>query len=123
VASNAVTGVPECGHQRPPNSSITTSITLAATSDTETGGPRQRANALGPLDADLRARLGERIKWLAMAKLVEHSADTLTLSVLTALQADNIRRHCEPDILAVAGVTRLAFQIEIAAEPNARRRP
>jgi hypothetical protein len=122
--------------------------TLRPTADTEHGGPRQRADALGPppetgkrlgngsgptaqgeppdpalgpLDADLRQRLGERFEYLAAVKLAGHSKDAITLSVLTTYQADNIRRHCQADILAVAGASELKFEV-ILPEPVRKRR-
>jgi hypothetical protein len=113
--------------------------TLATTAETDPGAPRQRAGALGApsegeqdessprfgqFEADLRRALGERFKWLALSTLVEHINDTVVLSALTAGQADNIRKHCEADILAAIGASRLMFEIVLAAEPmNARRPP
>ena len=44
---------------------------------------------------------------------------SLTLSVLTVYQGDNIRKYCEADILAAAGVSRLEFKVE----PTKARRP
>jgi hypothetical protein len=79
------------------------------TTGTETGGPRQRADAPGPHEAGLRKRLGERFEWLDCAKLAGHSTDTVTLAIVTRAQGDNIRKHCEADILAEFGVTRLEF--------------
>jgi hypothetical protein len=57
-----------------------------------------------------------------MARLVARTADTVTLSVLTAYQRDEIRKHCEGDILAAAGATKLEFAVEIAVAPLSRRR-
>ena len=112
-----------------PNLLITDDRTSAPTADTEPGGPRQRAVALGPhplgaLEPDLRKRLGENFKWLSMARLLVRAAETVTLSVLTAYPGDNIRKHCEADILAVAGATQLEFVIELTVDlPKQRRLP
>jgi hypothetical protein len=85
--------------------------------DTEPGGPRGleglRPPPFGEFDADLRFRLGDRIKWLAMCKLVARIGDTVTLSALTSSQADNARAHCEADILAASGAHRLDFVVAI----------
>jgi hypothetical protein len=120
------------GSRLPPNYSISNSIISARAreehreSESASCGPRslEGLGPLGPLEAELRRRLGENFKWFAMAKLVERTADTVTLSVLTASQRDAIRKHCESDILTAAGASRLEFIVEIAADPpKARRRP
>jgi hypothetical protein len=93
--------------------------------ETDDGGPRRALGALGPLgelETDLRHRLGENFKWLGMARLVARTADTVTLSVLTAYQRDAIRQYCEGDILAAAGATKLEFVVEIEAAPLSLRR-
>jgi hypothetical protein len=110
-----------------PNFYRTTDRTLATISETEPGGPRSRADALGPhplgeLEPELRSRLGENFKLLSMARLVARTDETVTLSVLTVWQGDNIRQHCEADILAAAGVTELRFEFAIAPEPPPLRR-
>ena len=122
--SNAATHCAESGNPLPPNS-LNNSFFNSSKSNPDTGasGPRQRVDALGPplgeLDADLRQCLGERFKWLSMAKLAERDDTSLTLSVLTVYQGDNIRKYCEADILAAAGVSRLEFKVE----PTKARRP
>jgi hypothetical protein len=133
TSPNALTGDAECAHQRAPNSSISNSIILPSTADTEPSGPRQRADALGPprqtslppsqppeppdpslatLEAEIREGLGERAEWLNGAKLVARDGTSATLSVWNAHQVDNIRRHCEAFILEITGTSRLEFVIE-----------
>lgn len=90
--------------------------------DTWASAPRLRADALGALDEELRAELGERFVWLDAAKLDGHSADTVTLAVLNSYQADNIRKHCEADILRVADAEKLEFVVQ-RQPPTARRLP
>jgi hypothetical protein len=104
---------------------ISLDIPSAPNGETEHHGPRRAEGALGPLGAlepDLRRRLGENFKRLSMARLVARTADTVTLSVLTAYQRDEIRKHCEGDILAAAGATKLEFAVEIEAAPLSLRR-
>jgi hypothetical protein len=129
---NAAPGCAESGTRVPPNSSITHSLTLPPTDDTEPGGPRLRAEealgplppAMGELDAPLRDLLGERWKWLVGVKLEARTADTVTLAVTTPSARDNIIRHCEADILAVAGASKLEFKFLIAVDvPPLRRMP
>lgn len=75
----------------------------------------------GPDFPTLGPTLGERFEYLAAVKLAGHSKDAITLSVLTTYQADNIRRHCQADILAVAGASELKFEV-ILPEPLRKRR-
>jgi hypothetical protein len=77
---------------------------------------------MGRLEAGLRRILGENFKWLVMAELVECSADVVMLSVMTAAERDNIRKHCEAAILEVSGASKLEFKIELAVEPPPLRR-
>jgi hypothetical protein len=113
----------DCGNRVPPNSSISNSRILPTMANTERSGPRQRADVLGPLDildTHLRQCLGENAKWLDAARPVELTDGVITLSILTPYQGDNIRKYCEPDILAAAGATELKFIV--ADPPKARRR-
>jgi replication protein C-like len=118
---------PKPCHQWPGNLSRKdfSNLCSAPDRDSEDASRRPRSlEGLGPLDAELHCRLGENFKWLAMAKLADRTADTVTLSVLTASQRDAIIKHCETDILAAAGASELKFVVEIAADPpKARRRP
>jgi hypothetical protein len=92
--------------------------------NTGASGPRRRANALGPLEPQLQAELGERFGYLDAAKLDGHSADTVTLWVLNEHQANNIRTHCEADIRRVFEVTKLEFVFGLKAAPlTARGQP
>jgi hypothetical protein len=77
---------------------------------------------LGELELELRDRLGEDFRRLAMAEVKARTADTVTLSVLTAGERDLIRRHCESAILEIAGASKLEIVVEIAVEPPKLRR-
>jgi len=103
--------------------------------ETDDGGPRQRADALGPprqrlgngsaaaaepsrdpslvaLETEIRQKLGERAEWLTEAKLVACTAGAIVkFAVLNIHQANNIRKFCQADILAVAGATTLEFDV------------
>jgi hypothetical protein len=115
------------GNPMPPNYSINNFSNFCSPNlETEDAsrGPRglEGLGALGALEPDLRRRLGDDFKWLAMARLEALTENTVTLSVLTASQRDAIQKHCEADILAAAGVTKLDFVVEIATEPRHGRR-
>jgi hypothetical protein len=120
--------------------------------ETEPGGPRLRAvalgppsgeetgkglgngaaepepptpKALGPLDqalADLRHQLGEKSKWLVTARVAGLADGVLTLSVMTPSDRDKIVRHCETEILEASGASALRFEFAIAVEPPPLRR-
>lgn len=101
--------VPKPCTRVPPNLLKKDSLIFPDKREADPRGPRLRADALGPHTAGLRKRLAERWEWLDCAKLAGHSSDTVTLAVVTLAQGDNIRKHCEADILAEFGVTRLEF--------------
>jgi len=123
------TPVPETPYARAPVLQEYSNSTSAPTTNGDTGGPRQRVNALGPplgaLDATLRQNLGGRFKYLATARLVPTTAaGAVRLSVLTDAERVLIRRNCEAEILAAAGASYLEFDVELSADqPNPRRRP
>ena len=102
--------------------------------ETDDGGPRQRADALGPprqrlgngsaaaaepsrdpslvaLETEIRQKLGERAEWLTEARLVACNADAVKFAVLNIHQADNIRRLCRRTNLETTGAGELEFDV------------
>jgi hypothetical protein len=93
--------------------------------ETSSSGPRQRADALGPLDHErLRQRVGDNnyTAWLSKMEVASLAADgTLTVTAPTKLIRERIRSWFEPDILACTpGATRLVVQVAEADPSNAR---
>jgi Helix-turn-helix domain len=102
-------------------------IPCAPNREIEAGGPRQRADALGPhplgvLEASLRRALGQDFRRLAGVKLVDVSAGVVRISVLTAAKRDEIIKHCKAGILSVTGATELQFEFALTVEPPPLRR-
>jgi hypothetical protein len=99
------------GSRLPPNYSISNSIINAPAP-----GPRRAEDALGPLGAALRNRIGPAPfeDWFVKGKveLVEQTADTVTVSVRSKFFAEQIRNRFETDIVACSGGTqRIEFVV------------
>ena len=113
------------GSRLPPNLSIRELSNLCPepNRETELGGPRQRADALGPLDEALRRKIDpDNFKaWLSKASFVSLADGTITLSAPTRFIAEQIANRFERQILESApGATRLKVVVQQAAEPTAR---